>query len=92
MEDQKEKIQSVKEWLVAVVAPFLDNPSALSVRPSIDAKGVLFTVKVADLDAGSIIGKGGNHVRSLRALLAGMGKRHDMRASLKLDVPEYKTE
>lgn len=92
MDDQKEKIQSVREWLTYTVKPLLDKPEDLSVRPSIDTRGVLFTVHVADIDAGSLIGKGGTTVRSLRALLASIGKRNNMRASLVLDVPEYKTQ
>jgi predicted RNA-binding protein YlqC (UPF0109 family) len=92
MEDQKRKIDAVREWLVAAITPLLDEPSKLSVRPSIDTKGVLFTVKPHDIDAGSLIGKGGTTVRSIRTLLASVGKRNDMRASMVLDVPEYKTQ
>lgn len=92
MEDQRRKIELVRGWITTTITPLLDEPEKLSVRPSIDARGVLFTVKPSDIDAGSLIGKGGTTIKSLRALLAGVGKRNNMRASLVLDVPEYKTK
>lgn len=91
MNEQKERIQNVREWLVNMITPLLDRPEDIKVTPSIDTKGVLFTVKVHDIDAGSVIGQGGNTNRSIRTLLASVGKRNDMRASMVLDVPQLKT-
>ena len=92
MEEQKQKIQNVREWLVGMITPLLDRPEDLKVRVSLDTKGVLFTVTPHSIDAGSVIGKGGTTTRSIRTLLASVGKRNDMRASMVLDVPQFKTE
>lgn len=91
MEGQKEKIQKVRDWLSEMIKPMLDHPEDLNVKVTLDAKGVLFTVKVHDIDAGSVIGNSGLNTRSIRTLLGTVGKRHDMRASMILDVPQFKT-
>lgn len=86
MSDDKKLIA----YLENIIKGLVSNPKDVFVTRSIDEMGVLYTVKVAQVDVGKIIGKGGSVAISIRALLRIAGILIDERASLKIDAPEIK--
>lgn len=82
--------EKIKDWLLQVVTPLVSYPNRLSVTDSTDEMGVLFTLKVADEDAGKIIGKEGQTSKALRVLLRSVQTDTRMRMSLKIDVPDIR--
>ena len=82
----------MQDWLIALVHPVVTKPEAVSVIKSNDEQGVLYTLKVADEDAGKVIGRNGETINAIRLLLRQVGFSTQVRASLKLDVPERRSD
>jgi len=80
------------KWLEALVVGLVAVPEAVTVQAKKDDMGVLFTVHVDPKDAPKILGKEGRTAKAIRTLLYTKGYAHDMRASLKFDVPELHKE
>lgn len=83
-------METVAEWLVLVVKGLVSHPDDVSVEHSADFKGVLFTLHMNPEDAGKLIGRDGTTAGMLRQLLRQKGYMHDVRAALKLDVPDLR--
>lgn len=77
----------LKAWLRALLAGIVSRPNEIVIDVSNDDRGVLFAVRVGNGDAGRVIGKGGETIKNIRALLRYVGGLGNMRASLKLDAP-----
>lgn len=73
-------IQGIAMALVA-------QPDAVQVERTVDEMGVCLRVKVGDGDAGRLIGKDGSLIRAIRTVINAVGKKHNARVSVKLDVP-----
>lgn len=76
------------KWLEALVKGLVMSPDSVTVIAKKDDMGVLFTVHVDPKDAPRILGREGRTAKAIRTLLYTKGYAHDMRASLKFDVPE----
>ena len=81
-------LEKIQEWLVQTVSLLVEVPEEVNVESKTDEMGVLFTLKVAQKDAGKVIGKMGNTAKALRSLLRVMGMNKSARINLKIDVPE----
>lgn len=81
-------MEIVEQWFKAVVAGLVRNPEAVVLVTKTDEQGVLFTLKVADEDAGSVIGKAGANAQALRTLLRSAGMKNNARISLKVEAPQ----
>ena len=81
----------MKDWLLAVVTPLVTKSEVVNVVKTNDERGVLYTLKVADEDAGKVIGRKGETINAIRLLLRQVGFNTQVQASLKLDVPEKRT-
>jgi len=82
----------IKDWLLHVVTPLVFYPDQVLVTKSMDEMGVLYTLKVADGDAGKIIGREGQTAKALRVLLRCVQTETRMRVSLKIDIPEMRRD
>lgn len=78
----------IREWLISVIAGIVTHADDIQVSYVEDEMGVLYSVKVHAEDRGKVIGREGEHAKALRKLLRCAGMRFDVRASLKVDVPE----
>ena len=79
-----EKLQS---WLIALVQGLVSNPESVEVEKKSDEMGVLYTVRVHEDDGGKVIGKGGTIANAIRTVLRSAGYLIDVKASMKVDVP-----
>lgn len=81
-------MNEISKWLEEIVRGLVSNPDEVKVTAKKDDMGVLFTVHVDPADAGKALGREGRTAKAIRTLLYTKGYAHDMRASLKFDVPE----
>ncbi|MBI3619141.1 KH domain-containing protein [Candidatus Peregrinibacteria bacterium] len=65
----------------------IEDKDQLSIEPSVDSLGILFTVRVSERDMGKLIGKGGQTVKALRTLLRIIGGNISQRINLKILEP-----
>lgn len=79
-------------WLVALVQGLVSNPAAVEIDVASDEMGVLFTVRVHEEDRGKVIGKAGSIANAIRTVLRSAGRLVDVRASMKVDVPNSNFE
>ncbi|MCF7835801.1 MAG: KH domain-containing protein [Candidatus Marinimicrobia bacterium] len=81
----------IAQMLESVISKMISKPDEMKVSfNDPDEQGVLFILKVAREDAGSVIGKSGKIAESLRVILRSISSRNDIRSSLKIDVPDIK--
>lgn len=83
---------NLKDWLTALVHGLVANPKSVEIEEKTDELGVLYTIKVADSDKGRVIGKEGSIADAIRVLLRSAGRTLDIRASMKVDVPNSRFE
>ena len=74
-------------WLKNIICGLVEQPDKVTVTKTLDEQGVLFTVKVADGEAGKVIGREGMIATAIRTILRSAGYMQDMRASMKVDAP-----
>lgn len=77
-----------QEFLEYVVKALVDNPSDVIIDRTIDAMGVLLTLKINQADMGQIIGRQGQTARAIRTLLRVVGAKNNARVNLKIYEPE----
>lgn len=80
----------LQTWIKNVVCGLVSNPTDIELAEQIDEQGVLFTLYVNESDRGKVIGKEGTIANALRTLLRSAGRAYDIRASIKVDVPNSK--
>ena len=80
MEDQK--------FLEEVLKMLVDHPKDVKVSRTANERGVLLTVDVNPEDLGSLVGKQGRNISSLRHLLRMIGLKNKSYVSIKLNQPE----
>ena len=80
---------NLKEWIVQIIKPLLNEPEQLVLEEKVDEMGTFFTIKVARSDIGKMIGKQGAVAKSLRTLVGLAGSiKGDVRATLRVWTPE----
>lgn len=78
----------MKEYLTALLHPFLDDIQVLEVTESVDEQGVLLTVLVARKDMGRIIGKAGQTINAIRTIVHAVGAKQQKNVSVKCLEPK----
>ena len=73
-----------QQFVEYIVKNLVSQPEDVKIERTIDEKGVLLTLTVADEDLGRIIGRRGSTAQSLRALLRALGTKNDARYNLKI--------
>lgn len=77
----------LQEWLGNIIKGLVSVPDSVEVEKTTDEMGVLYTVRVAPEDRGKVIGKEGSIANAIRTVLRSAGRLIDVRASMKVDVP-----
>lgn len=80
MEDQK--------VLEVILKAIVHEPDAVQIERTTDDRGVLLTVKLAEGDAGGVIGKSGETINVIRRIISVVGAVNRSNVSIKLDIPE----
>ena len=75
------------QYLEAIVAPIVADPSAIRIERLVDDRGVLLTLFVDPADMGRVIGQKGETARAIRRLLKLYGMRNESRVSMRLHDP-----
>ena len=78
--------------LETIIKALVRNPDQVEVVKTRDDMGILLSVKLADGDAGRVIGKKGMLIDSIRRVIRSVGRTEEARVNVKLDVPEVKGE
>jgi len=78
--------------LETIIKALVRNPDQVEVTKTRDDMGILLSVKLADGDAGRVIGKKGMLIDSIRRVIRSVGRTEEARVNVKLDVPEVKGE
>jgi predicted RNA-binding protein YlqC (UPF0109 family) len=73
-----------QQFIEYIVKSLVNNPDAVSIKRTIDEKGVLLELTVDEEDLGRVIGKRGATAQSLRTLLRALGTKNDARYNLKI--------
>lgn len=73
-----------QQFIEYVVKALVGKPDAVSIKRTIDEKGVLLELTVDPDDLGRVIGKRGATAQSLRTLLRALGTKNDARYNLKI--------
>jgi predicted RNA-binding protein YlqC (UPF0109 family) len=73
-----------QQFIEYIVKSVVGNPDAVSIKRTIDEKGVLLELTVDPEDLGRVIGKRGATAQSLRTLLRALGTKNDARYNLKI--------
>jgi predicted RNA-binding protein YlqC (UPF0109 family) len=73
-----------QQFVEFIVKHLVDNPDDVSIKRSVDEKGVLLQLTVNPNDLGRVIGKGGITALSIRTLLRALGVRNNARYNLKI--------
>ena len=80
MEDQK--------FLETLLQMLVSHPKDVKVVRTVNEKGVLLTVDVNPEDVGSLVGKQGRNISSVRHLVRMIGLKNKSFVSVKLNQPE----
>ena len=82
MAESREDISGLVE---ALVLPLVDEPDAVSIESSDTETGyVLIEVRVAQADAGKVIGRQGRVIKTIRTLARAAGSRHGLDVEVEL--------
>jgi len=81
MENRQETIN----WCTDLVKSLLPSPEEISVKATVDERGLLLTVFAVKDQLGQLIGKQGRNAEALRTIMSMYGIRHDAHISLKID-------
>src|SRR5579862_1902665 len=71
-----------QQFIEYIVKSLVNKPDAVSIKRTIDEKGVLLELTVDQEDLGRVIGKRGATAQSLRTLLRALGTKNDARYNL----------
>lgn len=85
MEEPLDKSKEAEIYIKLMAGGLLDYPDRLTVTSEIDERGVLVKIYVDKADLGRLIGKRGETVNAMRAVLRALGTKNDARYSLKVD-------
>lgn len=76
-----------EQFVEYVVKTIVGDPDSVKITRTIDEKGVLLELEVAQDDLGRVIGKRGSTAQSIRTLLRALGTKNEARYNLKIIDP-----
>jgi predicted RNA-binding protein YlqC (UPF0109 family) len=77
-------LKSVKQFLEFVIRQLIEFPDELMLSEIPSGKTTIFRVQLRQSDVGRIIGRNGQTIQAIRALLASSAARHGQRATLEI--------
>lgn len=72
----------MREFLEFVIRQLVEFPDEVILSETPSGKTTVFRVQMRQTDVGRIIGRNGQTIQAIRALLASAASRHDQRATL----------
>ena len=75
----------ILDYLKFLLKGLVDEPDNVEITRKVDEMGVLYTVVVAQVDRGQIIGKGGAMANTIREIIRTVGIRNKETAKVKFD-------
>ncbi len=75
---------TAKDFLHSILDSLLTHPDLLQIEEKHDELGTLFLVKVDPVDMGTIIGRGGKTIESLRTVIRVFGSKKEERINIRL--------
>ena len=75
---------SVKEFLEFIIRQLVEFPDEMMLSEIPSGKTTIFRVQLRQTDVGRIIGRNGQTIQAIRALLASSAARHGQRATLEI--------
>ncbi len=74
----------VKEFLEFVIRQLVEFPDEVMLSEVANGKTTVFRLQMRQTDVGRIIGRNGQTIHAIRALLASSASRHGQRATLEI--------
>jgi uncharacterized protein len=74
----------VKEFLEFVIRQLVDYPDEVMLSEIPSGRMTIFRVQLRQTDVGRVIGRNGQTIQAIRALLASSASRHGQRATLEI--------
>ena len=74
----------MKEFLEFVIRQLIEFPDEMILTESANGRNIVFRLAMRQSDVGRIIGRNGQTIQAIRALLASSAARHDQRATLEI--------
>jgi predicted RNA-binding protein YlqC (UPF0109 family) len=74
----------VKEFLDFVIRQLVDYPDEVMLSEIPNGRTTIFKVQLRQSDVGRVIGRNGQTIQAIRALLASSASRHGQRATLEI--------
>ena len=78
------RFATVKEFLEFVIRQLVEFPDEMMLSEIPSGKTTIFRVQLRQTDVGRIIGRNGQTIQAIRALLASSAARHGQRATLEI--------
>ena len=73
-----------QEFVKYIVTSLVSQPDQVKVDRTVDERGVLLTLHVAEVDLGRVIGRKGSTAQSLRVLLRALGSKNEAHYNLRI--------
>src|SRR5690348_1427653 len=77
-------LRPVKEFLEFVIRQLIEFPDEMMLSEVPNGKTTVFKVQLRQSDVGRVIGRNGQTIQAIRALLASSAARHNQRATLEI--------
>ena len=74
----------MKEFLEFIVRQLVDYPDEMMILEIPSGKTTIFKLQLRQSDVGRVIGRNGQTIHAIRALLASSAARHGQRATLEI--------
>ena len=74
----------MREFLEFVIRQLIEFPDEMILTESVNGRNIVFRLALRQSDVGRIIGRNGQTIQAIRALLASSAARHDQRATLEI--------
>jgi uncharacterized protein len=82
--DRRYKLHPMKQFLEFVIRQLVEFPDEMMLSEIPSGKTTIFRVQLRQSDVGRIIGRNGQTIQAIRALLASSAARHGLRATLEI--------
>jgi len=83
-ETSAHSLRTVKQFLEFIIRQLVEFPDEMMLSEIPSGKTTIFRVQLRQTDVGRIIGRNGQTIQAIRALLASSAARHGQRATLEI--------
>ena len=81
-------MESDKKFLETLIKMLVSNPKKVKIERMVNERGVLLTIDVDPADLGTLIGKQGRNIDSIRQLVRMIGLKNKAFTSVKVNQPD----